>query len=100
MLSKATALTDFVYPTLQNSKEALYTRIQALIMQNMTDLDSTHDWFDGYTEWLRNYDTPDPKLMKMNITRRIIRFWRQYSLSKEIELLCIRIPKVAKVFKQ
>lgn len=99
MLDKAESLASYVYPKLINSPESFYTRIQALIMQNMNDLDNTKHYLKGYSNWLASSEKLSPLPPNRRLLRRMLNFLYQYSIKNELRLICVRIPFFAKVFK-
>jgi hypothetical protein len=99
-LQKANELIDFVYPTLLASEEKIYTRIQALIMQNYVDSKCISGHFSG----IKLLAEPQEPLLKTKLNKsyfaRVITFIKQYSIGREIDLLWIRIPALKKVFRK
>jgi hypothetical protein len=107
MLHKAMQLTDIVYPALLASKECSYTRIQALIMQNYVSKESISGSFKELQVILAQYKktrSGSNELARLQVNKshftRFITFIGAYSFKKEIDMLCVRIPAVNKVFNR
>lgn len=100
MLKKANELMDFVYPSLVISEEKDYTRIQALIMQNYVDVNC----IIGHFKDLALLDKFEEASSKQKINKsyfvRVTAFIAQYSIRREIHLLCVRVPSFKKVFRK
>ena len=105
MLNKAQQLEDYIYPKLLKSKESSFTRIQALIMQNISDIESANSLFNGYKEWLDEIPKANIKrvhdgLYKNNYLKRIIKFINNYSIMNECKLLFVRVPMLRRLFNK
>lgn len=98
-IDKAKELEGFVYKQLISSEESTLTRIQALIMQNYSDIESISNIVDIKSFKLDPNEKSKSKLND-NITLRAMRFIKNYSLSKEITLLKIRLPFLNKANKK
>lgn len=100
ILQKANKLIDYVYPSLSTSEEKDYTRIQALIMQNYVDQNCIAGHFDGIKSLTgTTHKLNIAKLNKRYVARLII-FLKQYSIRREIDLLCVRISVFNRVFRK
>jgi len=100
MLRKANELSDYVYPSLLSSKERNYTRIQVLSMQNFVDLPSVKNYFEGVKQLAEKQQDLSGLKQNKRYFARVITFLKQYSISREIGLLCVRIPAFKKVFNK
>ena len=105
MLDKAKYLSDEIMPTLRQSDELLYTRLQALIMQNVVSPESIKSQFSGLDLIMNKAEslTIDSKVKHMPLNpsflTRFFRFVKQYSFKRELALLVIRVQAVKRVFK-
>lgn len=100
MLEKANELIDYVYPSLLASDERDYTRIQALVMQNFVDHSSVSGLFSELDLQTANTDKVSKTRLSKSYFARVISFIKQYSIRREIDLLCVRIPAAKKVFRK
>ena len=105
MLNKAHALSTVIYPALLASTECTYTRIQALIMQNYGNEKSIQGSFNSLVDILSQHAKASKhkqstfKVNKSYVARSLA-FIKAYSLKKEINMLCVRIPSVKKWLKR
>lgn len=99
-LEKANELIDYVYPSLLASDERDYTRIQALVMQNFVDHSSVSGLFSELDLQTANTDKVSKTRLSKSYFARVISFIKQYSIRREIDLLCVRIPAAKKVFRK
>lgn len=101
---KANELQDYIHKTLLQSDERTYTRIQALLMQNTIEEFVDEDMFSELSRLTKEDVSTDmiTAYKKMNKSKftRMLRFIRSYSISKELDLLCIRVPALKKAFKK
>jgi hypothetical protein len=105
MLDKAHALTADIYPALLNSKESAFTRIQALIMQNYASQQSIAGSFNELSSILTQYsethaDKKRDHTVNKSVSVRALSFIKAYSINKEIDMLCVRIPSVRRWLKR
>ncbi len=95
---KASTLSKAIYQGLNISSEAHYTRIQALIMQNISDQTSINTQFTGYQDW---YTAITPKVsmdLKQSLLKRMLSFIANYSFKREYTVLCARFVVLTKIF--
>ena len=105
ILDKVQALSEVIYPALLNSNENSFTRIQALIMQNYASEQSIAGSFNELVTILSQYSKSDKGkqrtvVINTNYLSRAFSFVKAYSMKKEIDMLCVRIPSVKKWLKR